>query len=66
MLYDELLQHFGGLTRAAEALGYRKQTIHSWKVRGSIPFDHQYRIQMKTRGRLRADLRELDRKIKVA
>ena len=62
MLYEELLSHFGGLSKAARALKIRKQTVHSWKARGAIPFEAQFRIQLKTKGRLRADLSELERK----
>lgn len=62
MLYEELLSHYGGLSKAARALKMRKQTVHSWKSRGAIPFEAQFRIQLKTKGRLRADLKELERK----
>lgn len=66
MLYRDLLQHFGGLSKAAKALEFSKQTIHSWKARGSIPFEAQFRIQLKTRGRLKASLDELVRKRRAA
>jgi hypothetical protein len=59
MRYEELIDHYGGLTKAAEALDVAKQTIHSWKGRGSIPFDAQFYIQIKTKGRLKLSLSDL-------
>lgn len=55
MTYDDLVEKFGNGAAAARALGYSKQAVHGWKTRG-IPFEAQYRIQMKTKGRLRAEL----------
>jgi hypothetical protein len=66
MYYDDLLDHFGGLSKAAKALGFSRQTVHGWKIRGSIPFEAQFRIQLKTKGRLKADLRNLERKARKA
>ena len=66
MLYEELLGHFGGLSKAARALKMKKQTVHSWKARGAIPFEAQFLIQLKTKGQLKADMRELERKAKAA
>lgn len=66
MAYDELIEHFGGLTKAAKALDLSKQTIHSWKDRGSIPFEAQFRIQLKTKGRLTASLSRLEKRGKAA
>jgi hypothetical protein len=57
--YEDLISTFGGCTAAAKALGLRKQTVNKWQ-RAGIPFDQQFRIQMKTRGRLKADLSLLD------
>ena len=53
MSYDELLENYGGLSKAARALGISKQTVHRWKAAG-IPFEAQFNIQIKTKGRLKA------------
>ena len=56
MNYQKLIEHFGGsCTKAAHALGLSKQTVNAWKDRG-IPFEKQFIIQMKTKGRLKAEL----------
>ena len=55
MTYDDLVETYGSCTSAARALGLAKQTVHQWKEKG-IPFEQQFRIQMKTKGRLKASL----------
>lgn len=55
MDYDDVLEHFGSLTKAAAALDLAKQTVHRWKG-GEIPFEKQFIIQMKTKGKLKAQL----------
>lgn len=62
MLYKELIEHFGGLSKAARALDFSKQTVHGWGKRGSIPFEAQFRIQLKTKGMFTASLKELSKK----
>ena len=57
MTYDDLVEEFGNANRAAKALGFARQTVHQWKARG-IPFESQFRIQLKTKGRLKASLPE--------
>lgn len=54
MDYQDLLAHFGSCTEAARKLGLAKQTVNNW--RRGIPFEQQFRIQMKTKGRLKASL----------
>lgn len=61
MTHQDLVDHFGNANKAAKALGYSRQAVSQWKSNG-IPFEAQYRIQMKTKGRLRADLGALERK----
>lgn len=61
MTHQDLVAHYGTATKAAEALGYTKQAISHWK-RAGIPFDAQWRIQMKTKGKLRAHLPERRRR----
>lgn len=53
--YEDLVEKYGNANRAAKALGFARQTLSQWKTRG-IPFEAQYRIQLKTRGRLKACL----------
>ncbi len=61
MVYKDVVEHFGGLSKAARALKLPRQTIHAWK-RKHIPFEQQFRIQLKTKGHLKASLRELLKK----
>ena len=55
MTYEDLIDHYGKQARASEQLKIPKQTISCWKKNG-IPFERQFRIQMKTKGRLKAVL----------
>lgn len=57
MDYHDLVDEFGNGARAAKAIGYNRQTVHRWKTSG-IPFEAQFRIQLKTKGRLKASLPE--------
>jgi hypothetical protein len=52
MTYNEIVGHYGGLSKAAKALDMSKQRIHAWK-RIRIPSDIQIRIAARTG--LRAD-----------
>jgi hypothetical protein len=61
MTHEDLVSHYGTATRAASELGYSKQAVSAWKKSG-IPFDAQFRIQMKTRGKLKATLAERKRR----
>ena len=57
MNYRQLVKHYGGLTRAATALGLGRQTVHSWKTRSRIPARWQAEIEAKTDGALLASVR---------
>ena len=46
---------YGNGNKAALALGLARQTVHKWK-RNGIPFEQQFRIQMKTKNKLRASM----------
>lgn len=61
MTYEDVIENYGGLSKAARALGLAKQTVHRWKG-GGIPFEKQFIIQMKTKGRLKAKLPEMNGK----
>lgn len=53
MTYDELIEHFGGLSEAARSLGLIRQTVHGW--RDGVPLVRQMQIETLTHGALRAD-----------
>jgi hypothetical protein len=53
MTYDDLVGLYGNGAKAAKELGLNRQTVHRWKDAG-IPFEQQFRIQMKTKGKLKA------------
>lgn len=57
MTHAELVSHYGTATKAADKLGYSKQAVSAWKKSG-IPFDVQFRVQLATKGRLKARLPE--------
>ena len=44
----------------AKALGIQRQKVNKWKKKG-IPFEQQFRIQMKTKGRLKASMPDIRR-----
>ena len=60
MNYKDLTQLYGNGNKAAVALGLPRQTVHKWKKNG-IPFEQQFRIQMKTKGRLKASMPDMRR-----
>lgn len=55
MDYEDVVKHFGTCAKAAKELGLRRQTVHRWKEIG-ITFEKQFIIQMKTKGKLKAQL----------
>jgi hypothetical protein len=57
MNYVDLVEEFGNASRAAKALGYSRQALSRWRSAG-IPFESQYRIELKLRGKLKAQLPE--------
>ena len=54
MTYNELVKHYGTCADAARDLSLPRQTVHQWKKKG-IPFEQQWRIQLQTNGRLKAE-----------
>ncbi len=54
MIYSQLIEHFGGLTKAGKALGLDRRRVHEWKKHG-IPSFWQLKIEHVTEGDLRAD-----------
>ena len=64
MNYNELVKHYGGLTKAAQALGFKnKQTVHAWKERRRIPTRWQLLIESETG--LRADQQARDEALEL-
>lgn len=60
MTVDDLKLHYGVKTdsEVARILGHTRGAISKWRHRG-IPFDTQARLQLITKGKLKADLGQL-------
>lgn len=56
MKLEEALNHFGTGYRLCKTLGIALQNYNHWKIRGSIPFTQQIRIEHLTDGKLKADV----------
>lgn len=54
MQYDELVAHFGGLSKAAAALELDRRAVNAWSKR-RIPSKWQMKAESVTDGKLRAD-----------
>lgn len=54
MKFDSLIDHFGSQVAAADALGVTQPTLSNWKKRGQIPHIQQLRIELVTKGKLKA------------
>lgn len=48
MKYEQVVAHFGGVSKTAQALGLIKQTVHAWGIRKRIPAKWQLKIEVKT------------------
>jgi hypothetical protein len=55
MEYQQLIDHFGGQTKTARALGTTKQTVHAWGARNRVPASWQLKAEAVSRGKLQAD-----------
>jgi hypothetical protein len=55
MKYTRVIDHFGGLTKTAQALGLQRQTVHVWGVRKRIPSRWQLKLEILSDGALKAD-----------
>lgn len=56
MTYDEIIEHYGGESKAATARGIDRQRVHGWKARERIPTDDQIAYEVLTGGTLKADI----------
>lgn len=44
-LIDRIIEHFGGLTALARALGHRNPTtVQGWRDRGRVPLEHIHQV----------------------
>lgn len=56
---QQVVEHFGGVTAAATALGIKPPSVSGWIEKGEVPIDRQCQIEVITGGRLVADRRAL-------
>lgn len=54
MNYNDLIAHWGGLSKAAQALGLERQKVFVWKKR-RIPSKWQLKASTASKGRLKPD-----------
>lgn len=54
MTYTQIVKHFGGVSKAAQAIGMTRQCLYEWRRRGGIPYPRQLYIQEVSKGKLRA------------
>ncbi|MGV2702270.1 UNVERIFIED_CONTAM: Cro/CI family transcriptional regulator [Aeromonas salmonicida] len=53
MTKHDVLNHFGGVTKTADALGINKATVSCWGA--TIPKGRAYQIEVLTGGKLKAN-----------
>ena len=55
MTFEDIVRRWGSVEKAKAALGIKsKQTLYNWRDDG-VPLGWQARIQLLTRGKLRAE-----------
>jgi DNA-binding transcriptional regulator YdaS (Cro superfamily) len=52
---DDVVRHFGGVSRLAQVLGVRSQAVSQWKRTDSIPKVRAYQIEVMSYGRFKAE-----------
>jgi hypothetical protein len=56
MKLDELIQEYGSEIKVAAELGFSHQSVKNWKDdNGNIPFNSQCVIEVKTKGKFKAE-----------
>ena len=55
MTPDQLINHYGTIRKCATELKVTYQCVHIWKSTGVIPRDVQYKIEVLTQEKLKAD-----------
>ncbi len=51
----DVIEYYGSQRAVGAAIGRTQQAISLWVMRGEVPADVQYRIEVITDGKLRAD-----------
>ncbi|MGH6738661.1 MAG: Cro/CI family transcriptional regulator [Bradyrhizobium sp.] len=51
---QSLIEHFGGVTATAKALGVKPPSVSEWCSKGRVPLGRQFQAQVVTRNKLRA------------
>ena len=55
MTYEQIVEYYGSEAAAAKILQITRQAINLWKQTSAVPKRTQAYIQLKTRGKLKAD-----------
>lgn len=55
----ELVDHFGGLTAAAKAMGVKPPSVSEWLDKDEVPLGRQCQAEIITSGKLKADRSQL-------
>lgn len=66
MNYKQVVRHFGGLTKTAQALGLKRQNVHNWGQRERVPARWQVKIEHLSCGALRADAQARREALEIA
>jgi predicted site-specific integrase-resolvase len=56
---NELVNHFGSITKAAAGIDVSSQTVLNWIEKGVIPYNAQKAIAYDTKGKLKPDAAEI-------
>jgi hypothetical protein len=56
---NELVNHFGSVTKAAAAIDVTSQTVLNWIEKGVIPMNAQKAIAYDTKNKLKPDAAEI-------
>lgn len=62
---EQVITHFGGIQRTADALDESKQCVYNWVKTKKIPLFHQCHIEHVTQGELVAHTSDLPFGLKV-
>jgi DNA-binding transcriptional regulator YdaS (Cro superfamily) len=54
--FEAMIVHFGGMNKAAEALGCTRQAINNWKARGGVPLAAVENIEKLTDGKVNREM----------
>lgn len=54
MTKTEVINYFGSISKAADALNIRYQSVYEWPENG-VPIGRQYQIELLTKGALKAE-----------